>query len=590
MSLSSRLAMSSATVALLSVAAPVTQRQRQQSVVEWIRANAIPLKTVEAGHGFADMEPLRKVVGDARIVALGEATHGSREFFQLKHRMLEFLASRMGFTIFAIEANMPEAYRLNDYVLTGTGDPAALLKGMYFWTWDTEEVLAMIHWMREFNASGKGRVMFTGFDMQTPTVAAKIVDDFVAKVEPAYEPTVRAASSMAEQVSKGNTIAPDNGFAAASGAFPVDAAAGKRVRYSGFVKTDGITRGYAGLWWRVDGDSGVVAFDNMADRGLTGTTDWQRCEIALSVPANARRIAFGVLHPGDGTAWFSGLAVELDGRPYTSATIDLGLDAWPLRGLAVRGVGYQGQPDSSVTHDGHPTLQIRYLGTPAATATSAASATPPVNPKTADSTWRDIVAHLQAARTTATPADAAWALQNARVVLQGIQNHANPVIRDVSMAENIEWILDQNPNAKIVVWAHNEHVSTAPTGRPMGSVLRSRYGSQMVAFGFAFNQGGFQAVEPQKALREFTVGPAESGSFDATLAATGIPVFALDLRRAPKTGPVAEWLAAPHRSRSIGSMYSEPSSFAYYRNRIAPEAFDAVLFVETTTTARKNPK
>ena len=42
----------------------------------WIRANAIPLETVEAGHGFDDMMPLERVVGDARVVALGEATHG----------------------------------------------------------------------------------------------------------------------------------------------------------------------------------------------------------------------------------------------------------------------------------------------------------------------------------------------------------------------------------------------------------------------------------------------------------------------------------------------------------------------------------
>jgi erythromycin esterase len=102
-----------------------------------------PLKTVEAGRGFADMEPLTKIVGNARIVALGEATHGTREFFRLKPRMIEFLATRMGFTILLIEANMPEAYRLNDYVVNGKGDPAHLLKGMYFWTWDTKKVLDM---------------------------------------------------------------------------------------------------------------------------------------------------------------------------------------------------------------------------------------------------------------------------------------------------------------------------------------------------------------------------------------------------------------------------------------------------------------
>src|SRR5258708_4474562 len=83
----------------------------------WIHAHAIPIQTVEAGHGFDDLQPLTKVVGDARIVSLGEATHGTREFFQLKHRLIEFLASQKGFTIFSIEANMPEAYRLNDFVL-----------------------------------------------------------------------------------------------------------------------------------------------------------------------------------------------------------------------------------------------------------------------------------------------------------------------------------------------------------------------------------------------------------------------------------------------------------------------------------------
>jgi erythromycin esterase len=154
---------------------------QDQAVTDWIKAHAVRLTTVEARNGFADMQGLRKIVGNARIVSLGEATHGTREFFQLKHRMMEFLASEMGFTIFSIEANMPEAYRLNDYVLNGAGDPAALLRGMYFWTWNTEEVLDMIKWMREFNASGKGRVQFTGFDMQTTTVAANIVRTYVER-------------------------------------------------------------------------------------------------------------------------------------------------------------------------------------------------------------------------------------------------------------------------------------------------------------------------------------------------------------------------------------------------------------------------
>jgi erythromycin esterase len=120
-------------------------------ITAWLKEHAIPLRTVEAGHGFADTQPLKQVIGDAQIVSLGEATHGTREFFQLKHRMFEFLVSQMGFTVFSIEANWPESLAVNDYVLNGKGDPAKALSGMYFWTWDTEEVLDMIRWMRQYN-------------------------------------------------------------------------------------------------------------------------------------------------------------------------------------------------------------------------------------------------------------------------------------------------------------------------------------------------------------------------------------------------------------------------------------------------------
>lgn len=240
--------------ALVGLAIPALHAQQNESPIDWVRSHAIRLTTTEAGHGFADLQPLERIVGDARIVSLGEATHGSREFFQLKHRMLEFLASQMGFSIFSIEANMPEAYRLNDYVLNGTGDPASLLRGLYFWTWDTEEVLAMVRWMRTFNESGQGRVQFTGFDMQTPNVAAENVRTFVAKYEPAYLPAVAEAAAAATRAPAGSG---GPAFGVATGSFPIARAAGKKVRYSGFIKTDGVTRGYAGLWWRVDGPSGV---------------------------------------------------------------------------------------------------------------------------------------------------------------------------------------------------------------------------------------------------------------------------------------------------------------------------------------------
>lgn len=206
-------------------------------------------------------------------MSLGEATHGTREIFQMKHRLTEFLASELGFTIFAIEANMPEAYRVNDYVLHGKGDPRALLNAMYFWTWNTEEVLAMIGWMRQFNASGKGRVESTGFDMQTETVAMEIVQKFLGNADPEYAKRVRATYEEARAL---RPVQAAGAFGVATGTFPVRAAAGKKIKFSGTIKTLDLSGGYAGLWWRADGPKGVLAFDNMQGHGPAGTTEWQR--------------------------------------------------------------------------------------------------------------------------------------------------------------------------------------------------------------------------------------------------------------------------------------------------------------------------
>ena len=562
------------------------QQNPDKPAVDWIAANAVRLKTPEAGNGFADMQPLKKIIGNARIVSLGEATHGTREFFQLKHRMLEFLATEMGFTIFSIEANMPEAYRLNDYVLNGEGDPAKLLKGMYFWTWDTQEVLAMIQWMREFNKSGKGRVQFTGFDMQTPDVAGVIVRDFVTKNDTTYLADLRKATELINVTQQNQGPA----FGVATARFPIEAAAGKRVHYSGYIKTKDITRGWAGLWWRVDGKMGVLAFDNMEDRGARGTTDWKRYEIDLPVAADVTNINFGALHTGDGSAWFDGLEVTLDGKPYPDkANFDLDFESSTPAGFYTGGNGYQVTLDKSSFQSGSQSLMMTHVGTPA-------DASKKVDPKESITAWRGVIGHLEDSRNSYAQKGIAareldWVIQNVRVVLQCIQMNANEVQRDVSMAQNIKWILDHNPNAKIVLWAHNGHVAKDFVWgyKTMGSALREMFGEQMVVFGFAFNQGSFQAIERGKGLRDFTVSLAPVGSLDATLAATGIPLLAIDLRKISKGSPIGTWWSQPHKSRNIGAMYATDMDNQFLIDMKAPESFDVLLFVDKTTAARKNP-
>jgi erythromycin esterase len=158
-----------------------------EKVVSWIKKNALPLSTVEAGKGFRDLQSLKKIIGPARVVALGETSHATREIFQMKHRLLEFLVEEMGFSVFALEALWPQAMAVNDYVLHGKGDPSRVLANLYF-VWDTEEVLAVIKWMRKYNtdSSHQKKVKFFGVDILGSTVAAEWIEKYLEKVDPAF--------------------------------------------------------------------------------------------------------------------------------------------------------------------------------------------------------------------------------------------------------------------------------------------------------------------------------------------------------------------------------------------------------------------
>ena len=203
---------------------PPTDPALAQAVLAQIKEIAAPLATTDPTGGLGDLAPVGVAVGDARLVALGEASHGTREFFQMKHRLLEYLVTQKGFTVFAMEANWPETEAVDRYIKTGQGDPKAALAGLYFWTWNTQEVLDLIEWMRAYNAAPgvHPTLSFTGFDMQTPDVALARVEAYLRQVAPAEVPALRKSYAplralMARQASRRTTFpAPPSPAVAAS--------------------------------------------------------------------------------------------------------------------------------------------------------------------------------------------------------------------------------------------------------------------------------------------------------------------------------------------------------------------------------------
>lgn len=165
----------------LGAGAPSAHAEPIDPVKPWLERHAVPLWTTEPGGPRCDLQPLRYMVGDASVVGLGEATHGSHEFYTVKQRILEFLVEEMGFTTLAVEGDWSMGVRLNDYVLHGIGDPASILaeESPHIRMWPTEEVVELLEWMRAYNANPRHprKVHFAGIDFTyvSPAIYDKVL-------------------------------------------------------------------------------------------------------------------------------------------------------------------------------------------------------------------------------------------------------------------------------------------------------------------------------------------------------------------------------------------------------------------------------
>ncbi len=159
-------------------------RPSDEVIGGWLRENAKAIGgTTEADE--ATVKAFGAIVGEAKLVGMGEATHGSAEFTDWRRRVFQALVRDKGFTVFAVETGWANALALNDYVESGKGDPRKAIRGLVTWKDETEETLALVEWMRAYNADKKhkNKVHFVGFDVYTPQ-AVPLLLDYLRKVDP----------------------------------------------------------------------------------------------------------------------------------------------------------------------------------------------------------------------------------------------------------------------------------------------------------------------------------------------------------------------------------------------------------------------
>ncbi len=150
----------------------------------------------EAAHPLAgsleDYDPLMRLVGDARLVLLGEASHGTHEFYRERAQITKRLIVEKGFTAVAVEADWPDANRVNRYVRGEGSDAEAIdafagFKRFPAWMWRNADVLDFVGWLRAHNdglpPAGR-KVGFYGIDLYSLHASIEAVLEYLDKVDP----------------------------------------------------------------------------------------------------------------------------------------------------------------------------------------------------------------------------------------------------------------------------------------------------------------------------------------------------------------------------------------------------------------------
>lgn len=141
-------------------------QREHRPLVEWARRERIPLVSLAPDGPDEDLRAFDREFARARVVAVGEVTHGTSEVQRFRHRLFRYLVREHDFRVVAVEDGMVELEAINAWVQGADGDPRQHLQQVGFWLWKTEETLALVEWMRSHDLEHGGPLEIHGVDRQ----------------------------------------------------------------------------------------------------------------------------------------------------------------------------------------------------------------------------------------------------------------------------------------------------------------------------------------------------------------------------------------------------------------------------------------
>ena len=148
---------------------------------EQIETNAVTISNTDPRSALIETERLNEIFREVQIFGFGEATHGTKEFAQIKFKFLKYLVQEQGLKNVAIEASYGNCLAINQYIKGKEGDARELLKKLEYWIWNTDEMLEVIEWMRNYNLEKEpsAQINFYGIDITDPTYSATSLKDYL---------------------------------------------------------------------------------------------------------------------------------------------------------------------------------------------------------------------------------------------------------------------------------------------------------------------------------------------------------------------------------------------------------------------------
>lgn len=138
-------------------------------MVAWARAHLSPLNSVQPGGSTNDLLPLKRIIGSARVIGLGEPEHGIDEFLTFRNRLIEFLIQSAGVTAIAAETGYSESVAVDDYINGRRELNPTVVGSVFSWSFKTpySENQTLLEWLRAYNdrSSTRRKIHFYGLDL-----------------------------------------------------------------------------------------------------------------------------------------------------------------------------------------------------------------------------------------------------------------------------------------------------------------------------------------------------------------------------------------------------------------------------------------